>query len=255
MWVSQIRSYQKLNLNRFEIHRFLKRIGIQIRQGSKPIFLSDKNTHNLINDYQKGISLRRLYKKYNLSYYPITKIIKKNGIYRRNPVIKIGQTFRRLTVLEHIEHTKDTYKYKCLCECGNMITLFAYQLIHGNNKSCGCLEFKRVADGNSCENRLIRNYRNDAEKRNLKWDLTKEEAHNYFIDRCFYCDTPPFRIKRDGNAPFIFNGIDRVNNTIGYNKNNCVTACFTCNRAKGEMSLQEFKSWINKIFKNQEQSK
>lgn len=33
----------------------------------------------------------------------------------------------------------------------------------------------------------------------------------------------------------------------GYRKKNCVSCCYTCNRAKNTMSLQNFTTWIQRI--------
>ena len=51
-------------------------------------------------------------------------------------------------------------------------------------------------------------------------------------------------------GPFIFNGIDRVENTIGYEMDNVVTSCFKCNRAKNVMPAQEFLELAERIYLN-----
>ena len=43
------------------------------------------------------------------------------------------------------------------------------------------------------------------------------------------------------------NGIDRINNSVGYTEKNSVPCCGTCNVAKGQMTLAEFKLWIARI--------
>ena len=55
---------------------------------------------------------------------------------------------------------------------------------------------------------------------------------------------------------FIYNGIDRKNNDMGYRLDNCVSCCTLCNRRKGGMEYAEFITWILKaathLQKNQE---
>jgi len=46
----------------------------------------------------------------------------------------------------------------------------------------------------------------------------------------------------------IYNGIDRVDNAIGYLTDNCVACCKVCNRAKLQMSKNEFFDHIKKIY-------
>jgi len=43
------------------------------------------------------------------------------------------------------------------------------------------------------------------------------------------------------------NGIDRVDNNKGYVYSNIAPCCWTCNRAKNDMSLSEFKNWLNRL--------
>lgn len=48
----------------------------------------------------------------------------------------------------------------------------------------------------------------------------------------------------------LYNGIDRINSKKGYTLDNTVSCCSTCNTAKLNMSLEDFKTWIIKIYNN-----
>ena len=48
--------------------------------------------------------------------------------------------------------------------------------------------------------------------------------------------------------PAFSNGIDRVNNNLGYSKSNCVACCTFCNYAKSDHSQEEFIFWIQKAY-------
>lgn len=48
---------------------------------------------------------------------------------------------------------------------------------------------------------------------------------------------------------YIYNGIDRVNSDLGYSVKNCVTCCKDCNTAKMNMSIKDFLSMIERIYK------
>ena len=49
------------------------------------------------------------------------------------------------------------------------------------------------------------------------------------------------------DIPFLHNGVDRVNNDLGYTIENSVTCCSLCNYMKRGMSLSDFIIHINKI--------
>lgn len=56
---------------------------------------------------------------------------------------------------------------------------------------------------------------------------------------CHYCG-------KDGP-----NGIDRIDNQIGYTKENCVPACKHCNYVKGDLSREDFATWTNRFIAKQ----
>lgn len=66
----------------------------------------------------------------------------------------LNQRFGRLLVVEEIKSTGGRSKWKCVCDCGNIVTLGGYKLISGNNKSCGCLR-------NDMSTERIENYNNN----------------------------------------------------------------------------------------------
>ena len=69
--------------------------------------------------------------------------------------------------------------------------------------------------------------------------LTEEEFKNISKQDCYYCG-------KDGP-----NGIDRVDNSIGYEFRNCVPCCKHCNYVKCDLSQDEFKVWKNRFILKQ----
>ena len=75
---------------------------------------------------------------------------------------------------------------------------------------------------------------------------------------CYYCGSPPsvdvtrYRCKGDRHFDSIVltNGVDRVDSSIGYTVENCVTCCYTCNRAKSDMEFDDFIKWIRFLKEN-----
>jgi len=105
--------------------------------------------------------------------------------------------------------------------------------------------------GIAARNSLIRRYKNDAKDRNLIFMLTKEEATYLFKQNCFYCGVKPSRVidNKELNGSYTYNGIDRVDNSMGYLKENCVPCCQICNSWKSNWTLTQFKEWITSIMK------
>ncbi len=93
------------------------------------------------------------------------------------------------------------------------------------------------------EANMIDDIRTKAKKRGKSWTLTVEQAFSLITNKCNYCGFIP-------KWPESRVGIDRVDNNIGYEHDNCVSCCFACNSAKGEKSLEEFVSWIKAVYMN-----
>lgn len=107
----------------------------------------------------------------------------------------------------------------------------------------------------------VRDYKNNAKKRGICWDLTDKQFNILTKQRCFYCNREPKQIivgpctddyTQSGieNAVYIYNGIDRVDNTKGYTIDNVVSCCKHCNRSKDILSQNEFIEFISKIYYN-----
>ncbi len=86
----------------------------------------------------------------------------------------------------------------------------------------------------------VRYKRNSANARGKPWSLTNLEAAKLIIQPCHYC----------GDAPKPYHGIDRVDNSRGYEIDNVVTCCKYCNSAKLDMTVEEFKAYIKRIYKH-----
>lgn len=88
---------------------------------------------------------------------------------------------------------------------------------------------------------IVNYIKQKAVDRNKKWTLSAVEAYHLITGTCKYCGFKP-------DWPNNRVGIDRVNNDLGYVSGNCVPCCFTCNSAKGEKTLKEFKNWIGRVY-------
>ncbi len=54
-------------------------------------------------------------------------------------------------------------------------------------------------------------------------------------------------VKNPEAVNFKYNGVDRIDNAIGYTKENCVPCCAICNNSKSTLSLKDWLEWIERI--------
>lgn len=163
-----------------------------------------------------------------------------------------SQRFGRLLVLDYVFHDKHGGAWwKCRCDCGTVKAISSSHLRSGSSKSCGCYhkEKLRLKKGEAVFNRVYNDYYQSAKRRNIIFLLSKIELMEITQKDCFYCGSPPHRIKkvRWSNDEFVFNGVDRINSEKGYEQENCVPCCYLCNKMKSNMSVSEFLDQINKI--------
>ncbi len=150
-------------------------------------------------------------------------------------------------------------KWLCDCDCGIETWVQTSSLTKRKDptRSCGCLARERASEVNSKEfgiaamNAIYAQYRNRANRKKISFELSKEEFKEITMKKCFYCgsDLSNFNSAPNNNGDFSYNGIDRLDNTEGYELDNCVPCCSICNRGKDVMSKEEFLGWIEKVYK------
>jgi hypothetical protein len=177
-----------------------------------------------------------------------------------NIIAKItGKKYTRLTVIEayrkDIGGSKVIY-CKCLCECGNTKEVLYNSLRTKGTRSCGCLDkearAKRVNKDRSIvlHNRLYSNLIRGASKRGLEVTISYEQYIEAIHKPCHYCGKSNSNCIADKytGENFYYNGIDRVDNNVGYIETNIVTCCEYCNRIKLDRPLEDFKQQIVNIY-------
>lgn len=160
----------------------------------------------------------------------------------------LNQKFGRLTVIEACGVHKKHARWRCQCECGKQIVIQTGSLRH-HVRSCGCLRKPsklRLQSGEAMRNYVFKGYENGAKLRGLEFDLSKEQASALFAANCHYCGERPSQVasKPTAHGEFIYNGIDRKDNSLGYSASNCVTCCSVCNVRKGADHYDQFIRWI-----------
>lgn len=175
-----------------------------------------------------------------------------------------GLKFGRLRVEKRHARFRRTRKsepetyYTCLCECGKRKKIRGASLSFGATKSCGCQmgggprPDRRLKEGESNFNVVLRRYVSDAKKRGVKFRLSVQHAKRLMGDFCFYCGSPPLSLmdKPGSFGAFVYNGIDRIDSSRGYVRSNVVTCCANCNWVKGRCSFGRFIAWIKAVHRN-----
>jgi len=80
-----------------------------------------------------------------------------------------------------------------------------------------------------------------------------EDVAELIAGTCHFCGSAPSNTKITKNCRegFRYNGIDRTDSLRGYDRDNVVTACDFCNRAKGNKANEEFLAWVKRINEHQ----
>jgi hypothetical protein len=155
----------------------------------------------------------------------------------------------------------------CKCECGNFAEIRTSNFTSGHVKSCGCLRHTCNAYTDPKEaswNKFKSIYEQGAKKRSLSWELDVKLFRLLTISNCYFCGSLPYKIftayeiksgkrfhgvsgPRLEQSKIVVNGIDRLDNNIGYTTENSVPCCSICNFAKRDLDLTIFESWLDTI--------
>jgi len=155
--------------------------------------------------------------------------------------------------------TKDNRSHwYCLCRCGNYFETMGKSLKSGNTKSCGCSQKKHIGDfnrlkpGESAFNKIYNTYLARAIKKNLEFTISKEDFKKLTKQDCFYCGIEPlqesYANKNYNKTNYIYNGVDRIDNNLGYTENNSVPCCKHCNTMKMSLSVEDFLNRVKNIY-------
>jgi hypothetical protein len=176
-----------------------------------------------------------------------------------------GKIFGNWKVLK-FDSKKNRYNFwLCRCVCGTERSVNGTSLKNGTSKSCGCTSLKDMSskvyeEGEVFINEMYYDYKYNAKKRNLSFNLDKSFFMEIISMPCYYCGIKPsyrnqkstykkVRTTRKKNPSGIeCNGIDRINTLIGYEKNNVVPCCSFCNYLKKRVSEKEFYENIKRIY-------
>lgn len=181
-----------------------------------------------------------------------------------------NERYGRLLVLENVGKINDRHRWLCLCDCGEHKIISSNNLSSGKSNSCGCLRVessRKLGKSSKLEDRQHKILNEEyvrIKRRHKKFGgdiFPFDYYYNLVNANCYYCGIEYSKeimdnFKYKGNEVFVsdtivkINGVDRVNSSIGYTKDNTVTCCKECNTMKLDSTQSQFYSRITKIYKN-----
>lgn len=188
---------------------------------------------------------------------------------RKDPLRHIGYRKNNQEIIEFIDYRIRGKKaeapyYKVLCHnCNKYHFGFYYNIADARTSGIVCQQCNNITTKiytllSATDSQISINYSNYKAKCKIKkwnFELSKEEFKNLVLNNCHYCNQEPnqFRMDRAKNkrtidTAFLMNGIDRLDSNIGYNINNVVSCCEDCNKAKRNLSYEQFLELIKRIY-------
>jgi len=181
--------------------------------------------------------------------------------------------YGRLTVISHAgKDYRNKHLWLCKCDCGNEKVVVSDNLSSGKSNSCGCLKAEFLArKGNQYglyedrEKALLKVQYSHLKRRNQKMGFSDAIEFDDFAklakSPCKYCGVEyskeiedrlneSKKNKRLSDHVLKCNGVDRVDSSKGYTKDNSVPCCKVCNYAKHTMSESDFYRWVKRVYEH-----
>lgn len=134
-----------------------------------------------------------------------------------------GKSFNQLTVIELLPKIKGSRPlWLCLCTCGATTKVSSSKLVSNNTKSCGC---RYKSSGGESDTPMYATWRSMINRCYNKKVPTYQRYGGRGITVCPEWLSSYLAFKKDmGEKPSNKYTLERKNNDLGYNKDNCVWA-------------------------------
>ena len=157
-----------------------------------------------------------------------------------------GVRFGRLIVLDRCASNGHGGKprWRCSCDCGNVVDVPGARLRGGSNKSCGCFRrdragglYKTHGKSKTLPYMMFYDARKRAQKHGLPFTIEPSD-----IRVSQFC--PVLGIPMDGSDRNHVPSLDRIIPELGYTPQNICVISFRANRMKGDSSVDELRRII-----------
>lgn len=182
----------------------------------------------------------------------------------RNWVDEIGKKYNFLTILKLMPSLADNRtRIWVKCDCGFEKEVDGYLVRSGRTRSCGCktrdLRCKHILKkpGHSGLVQLYGRYRATSRRETkVPFKLTLEYFEKLTSSNCYYCNAQPSMVSKNNasqsseiveRSKYIYNGVDRKINSLGYTKENSVPCCWRCNKMKSDLDFDQFIDIVRRI--------
>lgn len=168
---------------------------------------------------------------------------------KRTAIDLSGHRFGKLIAVRKVERKSNQGNaiWLCRCDCGVETEVYASALIRKNTISCGCARLK-MPPGEAAKRVVFYRYKTAAKKFG-GLQIDKTNFYKIIESDCYYCGAAPYRVTASsGHGEYVCNGLDRVDNSLGYTLENCVSACGVCNHAKSVLPIKDFLAWICRAY-------
>jgi hypothetical protein len=133
----------------------------------------------------------------------------------------------------------------CRCDCGNEKPVHRQLLVSGKSTSCGCYQRENshnlFSKTGTARKKVLLQYKRSAKHRSIEWSLSDEQLYALIESPCYYTGQLPSGKKTaKSGETFLYNGVDRLDNSKGYTPDNCVPCCWEVNRMKNDMTKERF---------------
>jgi hypothetical protein len=186
----------------------------------------------------------------------------------------IGTEIGKVKIIEFDKYEEGNnryiYYYKYQCICGNIESAPKYSLLQSKksrntyccsecrkNKLSEWAKTAKIKYNDPVEGKcsiLFSNYRSKCKKKKWEFELTFDQFKQLVTSNCHYCNLEPNKCRidrsksRQGISRIYFNGVDRLDSLLGYNIKNVVSCCEDCNKAKRNLSYEQFLNLIKRIY-------
>ncbi len=162
-----------------------------------------------------------------------------------NLVDLTNKRFGKWTVLGRGTGTGKQIYWRCLCECGNEVSVGGGPLANGRSKGCrNCCKWRGIGEFSKDHFSQIKR---GAVERNIEFSLTMEELWSQFLVQNRSCPLSGLVLKMGRNKSLRTASLDRKSSSLGYIKGNVWWVHKRLNIMKQELSTDDFVLLCNMV--------